>query len=222
MNEEQGGLQMCLFVWVAGYVLTPAASNSLIFQVSCYVMLCAWVCHSWCAGPQYHQNIGHHVPNGTVSHPRGLESSVVSVWESQIQGCTQEKGCQAGAPPPPNPQKWNLKKHRFCRFYDIKSFKCFPLQLKSATEFGWWLVHYNFEKEWIKFKKTQDLDTVIESWNMLLYLFVSAVADSVMLCLQHDFYDIIFKIKHNFYVASGSVPPPQWKILGAHLLTSHI
>jgi hypothetical protein len=36
-------------------------------------------------------------------------------------------------------------------------------------------------------------------------VYITAVVDSVMLCLQHDFYNIIFKIK--LYIASG--PPPQ-------------
>jgi hypothetical protein len=42
-----------------------------------------------------------------------------------------------------------------------------------------------------------------------------------MLYLRHDFYNIIFKIKHKSYIASGlATPPPphQRKILGAHLL----
>jgi hypothetical protein len=42
---------------------------------------------------------------------------------------------------PPNPPKPKLKKNRFCRPYDIKSFTWFPLQPKSATETGWWLIH---------------------------------------------------------------------------------
>jgi hypothetical protein len=41
-------------------------------------------------------------------------------------------------------------------------------------------------------------------------MYVNAVANSVMLYLQDDFYNIIFKIKHKFYIASGSalLPPP--------------
>jgi hypothetical protein len=45
---------------------------------------------------------------------------------------------------------------------------------------------------------------------------IDAVTDSVMLYLQRDFYNIIFKIKNKLYIASGSAPP-QRKILGAHL-----
>jgi hypothetical protein len=29
-----------------------------------------------------------------------------------------------------------------------------------------------------------------------------------MLCLRHDFYNIIFKIKNKLYIASGTAPPP--------------
>jgi hypothetical protein len=39
-------------------------------------------------------------------------------------------------------------------------------------------------------------------------MYINTVADSVMLYLQHDFYKIIFKIKHKLYIASGSAPPP--------------
>jgi hypothetical protein len=54
-------------------------------------------------------------------------------------------------------------------------------------------------------------------------MYINAVADSVVLYLQHDFYNTIFKIKHKLYIASASEPPPlpppphQEKILGAHL-----
>jgi hypothetical protein len=49
-------------------------------------------------------------------------------------------------------------------------------------------------------------------------MYVNAVADSVMLqlYLRHDFYNVIFKIKHKLYIASGSAPQ-RGKILGAHL-----
>jgi hypothetical protein len=51
---------------------------------------------------------------------------------------------------------------------------------------------------------------------------INAVADSVMLYLQHDFYKIIFKIKHKLYLASGTTtpPPPKGKILSAYLTFS--
>jgi hypothetical protein len=45
-------------------------------------------------------------------------------------------------------------------------------------------------------------------------MYINAVADSVMLYLQHDFYNITFKIKHNLFIASGvcAPPPPSEKI----------
>jgi hypothetical protein len=50
-------------------------------------------------------------------------------------------------------------------------------------------------------------------------MYIPAVAGNVMLCLQHDFYNIIFKIKHKLYIDSGSAspPPPPGGIRGAHL-----
>ena len=39
-------------------------------------------------------------------------------------------------------------------------------------------------------------------------MYINAVANSVMLQLRHDFYNIIFKIKHKLYIASGSAPAP--------------
>jgi hypothetical protein len=39
---------------------------------------------------------------------------------------------------------------------------------------------------------------------------INAVADSVMLHL-HDFYNIIFKIKHKLHMASGSAATPKEK-----------
>jgi hypothetical protein len=47
-------------------------------------------------------------------------------------------------------------------------------------------------------------------------MYISAVAHSVMLYLRHDFYNIIFKLKHKLYIVSGS-SPRQRKLLGAHL-----
>jgi hypothetical protein len=38
-------------------------------------------------------------------------------------------------------------------------------------------------------------------------MYINAVANIVMLCLQHDFYNIIFKMKRKLYIASGSAPP---------------
>jgi hypothetical protein len=46
-------------------------------------------------------------------------------------------------------------------------------------------------------------------------MYLNAVADSIILYSQHDFYNIIFKIKHKLYRAWSA--PFQGKILGAHL-----
>jgi hypothetical protein len=37
---------------------------------------------------------------------------------------------------------------------------------------------------------------------------INTVADSAMLYLRHDFYNIIFKIKHKLHIASGLAPSP--------------
>jgi len=43
-------------------------------------------------------------------------------------------------------------------------------------------------------------------------------ANSVKLQLKlRDFYNLLFKIQHTFYIASVSVPLPPWRNLGAHL-----
>jgi hypothetical protein len=47
-------------------------------------------------------------------------------------------------------------------------------------------------------------------------MYINAVAGSVMSYLQHNSYNIIFKIKHKSYTASGPASPKR-KILGAHL-----
>jgi hypothetical protein len=36
-------------------------------------------------------------------------------------------------------------------------------------------------------------------------------------CLQHSFYNLIFKIKYKLQIFSGSAPTVQQKIVGAHL-----
>ena len=45
---------------------------------------------------------------------------------------------------------------------------------------------------------------------------INVVADSVVLYVEHDFYNTIFKIEQ--IICSIRVSPPQWNILGAHLL----
>jgi hypothetical protein len=45
-------------------------------------------------------------------------------------------------------------------------------------------------------------------------MYINEVADSVMLYLQHDFYNIIFKMEHKLDIALGSAPPPPKKKKG--------
>jgi hypothetical protein len=40
-------------------------------------------------------------------------------------------------------------------------------------------------------------------------VYIYVVAKSVMLYLRHDFYAIIFKIKHKLHIATGSAPPKE-------------
>ena len=56
-------------------------------------------------------------------------------------------------------------------------------------------------------------------------MYINEVADSVMLqlYLQHDFYNIIFKIKPKLYIDTGSATvPPQGKLLGAYPVASEV
>jgi hypothetical protein len=118
-------------------------------------------------------------------------------------------GLQSGNTPPPNSQNRNLKKHRFCRYHDINIVRDLPFTqnqpLKSADD-KYIIILKN---KLIKLKKQEDR-TLWLSHGTCSYIrmYINAVAGSVKLCLQHDFYNIIFKIKHKLYIASGSAPPP--------------
>jgi hypothetical protein len=73
-----------------------------------------------------------------------------------------------------------------------------------------------------KFKKVkiQEDRTLWSTHEICSYInmYINVVADSVMLHIQHYFYNKIFKIKHNFYSAPGSAPPPpQRQLLSARL-----
>jgi hypothetical protein len=90
-------------------------------------------------------------PNGAENHfknfvtkSNSLSKPLSKRTNPPLQGRTKRRGGAAGLqapPPPPNPPKPKFKKHRFCGYYDIKSFTWFTLQPKSATEISWWLVH---------------------------------------------------------------------------------
>jgi hypothetical protein len=53
-------------------------------------------------------------------------------------------------------------------------------------------------------------------------MYTHAVADSVVLYLQRDFYNIIFKMKHKLFIASGQQSPCKGKIVGAPGMTDSI
>jgi hypothetical protein len=74
----------------------------------------------------------------------------------------------------------------------------------------------------IKLKRKKEARALWSSHGICscIRMYINAVADSVMLYLQHDFYNIIFKIKHKLCVVSGSAPhpPAKGKRLDAHLI----
>jgi hypothetical protein len=47
-------------------------------------------------------------------------------------------------------------------------------------------------------------------------MYINAVAGSVVLYLQHDVYNIIFKIIYQLYIVSSSAPFPPRKNSGSH------
>jgi hypothetical protein len=55
--------------------------------------------------------------------------------------------------------------------------------------------------------------------HVVIFICINTFADSVMVYLGHDSYNIIFKIKCKLYVTSGV--SPQRKVLGAHLWRKH-
>jgi hypothetical protein len=64
-------------------------------------------------------------------------NSDISDWILAVLGRgAPTGGGAAGLQPAAKRPKTEIKKHRFCRYYDIKSFTWFILQPKSATEIG--------------------------------------------------------------------------------------
>jgi hypothetical protein len=123
---------------------------------------------------------------------------------------------------PPSTPKPKYNKHSFCIYrYYIKSFTWFTLQLKSATDQLMTSIRI-LKNTLVKSKKREDR-TILVSHRTCNYIrmYTNAAADRVMLYLRHDFDNMIFKTKHKLYIASGSAPP-QWKILGAHLVYAPI
>jgi hypothetical protein len=164
-------------------------------------------------------NLRTHVHLGPRLRISAATSALLMCLHGAYRTGAHPRGCCRAAASP-NPSKPKFKRRIFCRYYDIKSFTWFPLQPKLATEIGWWLLHWNFEKKIKKKdKKTGHCDWVTEHLVIFVCMYIKAVAGSVMLCLQHDYYNIVFKIKHKLYIVSGSAPPPpRRKILAAHLI----
>jgi hypothetical protein len=80
----------------------------------------------------------------------------------------------------------------------------------------------DFEKQINKIKKKQDRTLSLSHGTCSFScLCINAVAVSVMLYLQHDFYNIVFKIKHKLYIASGLPPPPPAKHSGCAPADDH-
>jgi hypothetical protein len=144
------------------------------------------------------------------------------------QGHTQEGWGRGATAHPPKPPKLKLKKNTdFVAIMISKVLRDLPFSrnqpLKSPDDKYITIL----KNKLIKLKKQEDR-TLWLSHGTCSYIrvYMNAVADSVMLCLQHDFYNIIFKIKHKFYTAQVSAPFPQWQIQGARLqhaiLLSHV
>jgi hypothetical protein len=72
------------------------------------------------------------------------------------------------------------------------------LQLKSATEIGWWLVH------WISEKYNETLEYV----DFFPFFFSCNFPCNLTRCWLRDF-DMIINIKHQFCITSESVPLPK-------------
>jgi hypothetical protein len=70
-------------------------------------------------------------------------------------------------------------------------------------------VYQNFENKLIKLKQEDRTLWLSPGARSYVHMYINAVAGSVMLCLQRDLYNIIFKMKHILYIASGSTPPKE-------------
>jgi hypothetical protein len=100
-----------------------------------------WACRKWqLIVVRYKMTLYMYVHNVTDV----AEKSVVMIqtvhFYASIKGAPEGGGgCRAVAPP--NLPEPKFKKHRFCRYCDIRCFMWFTLQPKPVTEIGWWLVH---------------------------------------------------------------------------------
>jgi hypothetical protein len=155
-----------------------------------------------------------------TQNPGSLTARSSTVSFKGIQG-GGGGGCPA-VEPPKNPKP----KFRNADSVDIMISKVlhdFPFSriqpLKSADDYYIRIL----KNELIKLKKHKKLGHWLHQGTYsYIRMYINTVSDSVMLYLQHDFCNIIFKIQHKLYIASGSAsppPPPERKILGALLLS---
>jgi hypothetical protein len=120
-------------------------------------------------------------------------------------------GCQVAAPAP-KPLKPKLKKKN-TDFVDITIWEVLhdlhfsrSQPLKSADDY-----YIKILKNKLISFKNQEGRTLWFSHGICSYIcmYINAFANSVILYLQHDFYNIIFEIiKHKLFIVSGSAPHP--------------
>jgi hypothetical protein len=151
-----------------------------------------------------------------------------TIWEKAIlsffilsQGRPQRGGggaCRAADVQ--NSPKLKFKKPSFVDIMISKGLRDLPFSqnqpLKSADDYYISIL----KNKLIKLKK-QEETTVCLSHGTCSYvrMYINAAAGSVLLSLQHDFYNIIFKIENKLYITSGSAPTR--KIRVAHLVYRH-
>jgi hypothetical protein len=129
------------------------------------------------------------------------------MWTATVvrsnRGAPKWGGCRAAVPP--NSQKPKFKETQTLWILHQKIYVISP-----SDKISHWNRLMTSTLEFWKNKKIGHCDWVHGSCSYI-YMYISAVANSVMLYLRHDFYNIIFKIKYKLYIVSGSVPPPPLK-----------
>jgi hypothetical protein len=98
--------------------------------------------------------------NGVVFLSSAASALLKETYRQNIKDFTSTQGHirgggLAGCSPPPKPTKMKFKEHRFCRYYDLKSFTDFPFSrkpLKSADDQYISIL----KNKLIKFKKQKD------------------------------------------------------------------
>jgi hypothetical protein len=116
-------------------------------------------------------------------------------------------GCSPSQTPPA--QNRNLKKTNCLHVMISKVLRDFPFSINQPLKSADDQYIRILKTKLIKLQKQEDR-TLWLSHGTCSYIgmYINAVAGSVMLCLQHDFYNITFKIKHKLYMPQGQPPPP--------------